>query len=68
MPIMRSITTEQVQELRNRKNISLLEAKRQLTEQNILDAIERYHKISKDGYLVEILEAMMQLIKHGRSY
>jgi hypothetical protein len=66
MPIIRYPSAEQVRALREEKCISLFAAHRILKEDAISNAIERLPELGTDPYVVEVLQAMMALIKHDR--
>jgi hypothetical protein len=66
MGIVRQPSVEAVRALREEKGISLFAAKRYLKEEAISNAIERLPKLGTDPYVVEVLQAMMGLIRHDR--
>ncbi len=66
MGIVRQPSVEAVRALREEKGISLFAAKRYLKEEAISNAIERLPKLGTDPHVVEVLQAMMGLIRHDR--
>ena len=66
MSIIRYPSVEEVRTLREEKCISLSAAKRYLEEEAISDAIRRLPELGTDPYVVEVLSAIMGLIKHDR--
>ena len=66
MPIIRYPSVEEVRALREEKGISLFAAKRYVKEEAISDAIQRLPALGTDPNVVEVLNAIMGLIKHDR--
>lgn len=66
MPIIRYPSVEEVRSLRDEKGIGISQAKRYLKEEAISDAIQRLPELGTDPNVVEVLNAIMGLIKHDR--
>ena len=66
MPIIRYPCVEEIRTLRDEKGIGISQAHRILKEEAISDAIQRLPELGTDPNVVEVLNAIMGLIKHDR--
>lgn len=66
MSIIQYPCVEQVRALGDQKGIGISQAHRILKEDAISDAIQRLPELGTDPNVVEVLNAIMGLIKHDR--
>jgi hypothetical protein len=66
MSIIRYPSVQEVRTLRDEKGVGISQAKRYLEEEAISDAIRRLPELGTDPHVIEVLSAIMGLIKHDR--
>lgn len=66
MGIIRYPSAQQIRTFRDTNGVGISQAKRYLEEEAISDAIQTLPELGVDPHVIEVLSAMMRLIKHGR--